>query len=177
MPAMSLSMSLGSTSQIQILRDDSVVRIDVLIILAVIFVIGRGNKNRVQIDTLNSQTFQIIKFIPDSLQIPSVEPAHIKVLRKLLPVGDSLNRASDIDVFIRFHIVGRITVAEAIHIDLVYNGALHPLRHVKTGDNLKGIGGIRPVLRPQAVVITDFTAQADLKAVGTGPSPSSIVIS
>ena len=87
-------------------------RIDVVIVLAVILMVGRRYKYGVQVDGLHLQPFQIAELIPDSFNITAVKPSHIHCGRKFIPVPDPFHRFPDINVFIRLHIIGRISVAE-----------------------------------------------------------------
>ena len=51
----------------------SIMRIDIIIVLTVVLMIGRRYKQRVKIDHIYSQILQIIQFIQNSLKIPSIE--------------------------------------------------------------------------------------------------------
>ena len=120
-----------------ILHDDSVMRINVLIVLTVILVIGRRDKERIEVNDLDTEVLKIIEFFTNPRQISAIETADIHRRRILLPVLNLVNRTPDIDVLPLLHIVVRISIAEAIHKNLVYHRTLCPLRRMKAGSNHK----------------------------------------
>ena len=111
---------------IHIIGDDAEMRIDMLIILAVVFMTGRGDKDRIQVQHLNAEILQVIQLIDDALQIAAVETADIRVGGDSIPVGNMLRMTDGIVILIVCHIVGRIPVAETLRKDLILHGALGP---------------------------------------------------
>ncbi len=61
-------------------------RVNIVIILNVIFVIGGRNKKRVKINHIHAKFFQIIHLFQNSLQIASVEFPHSHSRRIFIPV-------------------------------------------------------------------------------------------
>ena len=92
-------------------------RINVVIILNIIFVIGRRNKQGIKINNINAKILQIIHLIKYTLQITSI---------KFVP---------DILIFICQDIIRRIAIIEAIHVDLVHYRSLSPFRRLKARNN------------------------------------------
>ncbi len=58
---------------------------------------------------------------------------------------------SNIAVLSRHHIIGRIPVAETIHIDLIHHGSLGPIRRKEARNNSKGIDRLQ-ILRNTAFI-------------------------
>ena len=150
-----------------LLRDNfPEMRINIVIILRIIFVIGRGNENRVQIDSLNPQLLQIIKFIQHPLQIAAVKILDIHILRHLIPVIYLMHVPVNIIVLMIQNIIGRISVAEPVHKDLVHDTALGPVRRMKTRMNSEHMLRGRLMSGSQPVVITGCFSRQDFKVIG-----------
>ena len=60
-----------------ILHDSSVMRIDMIIILGIILMIGWRDEHRIKIQHLYTQILEIIQLLPHALQIAAIETAHI----------------------------------------------------------------------------------------------------
>ena len=120
-----------------IFYDDSIMRIYIVIILAVVLMIGRRYKDRIQIQYFYPQILQVIQLVPDSLNISSIKIPDVHRLRQPLPVGNFVDTLSDINIFPLFHIVGSISVAEAICVNLVHDRALCPVRRLKARRDAK----------------------------------------
>ena len=88
-----------------ILHDLSEMRIHIIIVLYIIFMIGGGYEDGVQINGIHAQILQVIQLVDNALQISSVEVPHIHVLGVPVPVPDMLDRLSDIAVLVRKHII------------------------------------------------------------------------
>ena len=97
--------------------------------------IGRRDKDRIQIEDLHTQVAQVVQLVNDALQVSAVEVSYIHGLGQAVPFVHGVHMAVDIAVFIRFHVVGGISVAEAVDKDLVHDGAFGPVRCGKTGEN------------------------------------------
>ena len=132
----------GLHDMIHIVGDDAEMRINMLVILAVVFVAGRGDKDRVQVEDLNPQVLKIIQLVQDALQVAAVEGADVGIRGGRVPVGNMLGMADGVIIFIVHHVVGGVAVAEAVRKDLVLDGTLSPARHMEAGNEAEGIGGI-----------------------------------
>ena len=88
-----------------ILHDHTVMRIYMLIILAVVFVIGRRHKNGIKINNLHPKALKIVQFLPNTFQVSTIKISYIQRLQGLFPVLYSLYRLSDINVLSGFHII------------------------------------------------------------------------
>ena len=132
----------GLHNMVHIIGNDAEMRINMLVILAVVFVAGRRNKNRVEVQDLDPQILQVIQLIQDALEIAAVEAADIGVCRNGVPVGDMLGMADSIVILIVHYIIGRIAVTETIRKNLVLNRAFGPIRHMETRHKAESVGGI-----------------------------------
>ena len=117
----------------------SIVGIDGIIIRCVILVVGGRDKQRVKVDNLNTQTLEIIQFLPDSLQIPSIKLGHIKICRILIPVFHPACHGLNIAVFPIFHVVRAVAIAEPVHQNLVHDRSLCPVGRGKSRYHKKRI--------------------------------------
>ena len=80
--------------------------INVIIVLNIVFVIGRGHKQRIKVDHFHSKLFQIIQFIQHPLQIAPIKlPDRHRLRRLLVPVFDLLRSGAEIIVFSCYHVV------------------------------------------------------------------------
>ena len=162
--------SLGNSLS-SITDNHAKVRINMLIILAVILVIRWGHKKWIEINHLNPQILQIIQLIPDTLQISSVKFSHIHCLRAGIPVFHLLHRTSNINIFVIRHIIVRISIAEAVNVNLIHNRTLGPLRRMKARSNAEGMTSFGIRIRSQSVIKADLTILFCLKIIIKGVLP------
>ena len=161
-----------------VLRNNGEVRVDVLIILGVVLVIRGRDKERIKVDDLDAEIFQIGKLFPHPVQVAAVKITDIEGRGLLIPIFDVLHRQADVDVLIRIHVVFRTAVPEAIHKNLVHNRALGPLRCPKTRNMLKRELGPReracaaPVVKEALTALPVFNQKQPgdclLRRKGTG---------
>ena len=160
-----LALALGK--KLPVVRNDlAKVRIDIIIVLNVIFVIGRRNKEGIEVDHLDAKVLQIIHLVDHALQVTAVELTHVHGGRILIPILDLVHRLVNIRIFIRQHVIGRIAVVKAVHEDLIHDGALGPVRRAKTGNDGDVIIFIRLVRKAAHVVICHERARADFEMIG-----------
>ena len=114
-------------------------RVNIIIILNIIFMVGRRNKQGIKIDNLHAQLLQIVHLIQYSLQVTAIKIPDIHPGRIPVPVLYLLDRLADIAVFRGLYIIGSIAVTESVHINLVHHGTLCPFRGMETGDYHKVI--------------------------------------
>ena len=88
-----------------IIHQLSEVRVNIVIVLNIIFVIGGRDKKRIEINHLHPQILQIIHFIQDTLQIPSVKVPYIHLGRITIPVLHPAHRLVNITVFAGLNII------------------------------------------------------------------------
>ena len=139
----------GAQKAVTVLHDLSDMRIDMIIVLAVIFVVAWGNKHRIQIDHIHPKFLEIIQFIHNSLKITAIKFPYPHDCRNLSPVIHFHGNIPDIGIFSGFHIVGRVSVIKAVHINLVHDSTLQPFRHMIIRIDLK----FCPFLMPGANTI------------------------
>ena len=113
-------------------HDFSIVRIDIVVILNIIFMIGWGYKQRIKVNHFNPQILKIVQLIQNPLKISSVEITNVQGFRHLIPVFYLPARRANINIFSILHIIVRIPIAEAIHKNLVHDRAFGPLRCLKS---------------------------------------------
>ena len=129
-----LPLSVGK--QIPFITDNlSNMGINIIIILNIVFVVGRGDKQRIKINHLNSQILQVVHLIQHTLQVSAVELTDIHLCGITSPVLYAVYRFSDVAIFIGQHIIGRISITETIRIDLVHDRSLGPVGGVETGND------------------------------------------
>ena len=105
-----------------------------IIVLNVIFMARRRNKDRIEIDGVNPQVLQVVQLIDHPLQVPSIEFSKIrKRVRHAVPVVHPSHMSPAIGVFITQYVTGGISVAETVHQDLIHHGALRPIRGRQPG--------------------------------------------
>ena len=112
-------------------------RIDMIVILTVILMVAGRDKDRIQIDHIHSKLLKIIQLIHNSLKIAAIKFPDTHHSRNLFPVIHFYGSVPDIEIFPCFHIIGRISVTETIHINLIHHSTLQPLRHMISGIDLK----------------------------------------
>ena len=113
--------------------------INIIIVLNIVFMVGRGYEQRVKIDYLNAQLLQVVHLVQYALQVSSVELTDIHLCRIPSPVFYTVHRLPDIAVFIGQHIVGRIAIAETIRINLVHYRTFCPVGSMEAGNDDKVI--------------------------------------
>ena len=64
---------------ILIIGDNAEMGIDMLVILTVIFMTGGGDKNRIQVENLDTEILEIIELVDDPLDIAAVEAAEVGI--------------------------------------------------------------------------------------------------
>ena len=149
-----------------VLHDLPVMGIDIVIVLNIVFMIRRGNKEGIKVDHLYAQSLQIVQFVINTLQIAAIETSHVKVRRILAPVRDVFHRHGDVVILSVHHVIGTVTVAKAIDQDLVHHRALGPVRRRKTGGDGKGILHPHFGTDTETIQITDLIVLVNLKIVG-----------
>ena len=143
----------------------SEMRINIVIILNIILMVRWRNKHRIQINDLHTEILQIIHLVNDALQIAAVEIADIHLLREAVPVIHLVDLLTDVAVLSRQHIVGRISVAEAVHKNLIHDSALRPVRRMEARDNAERVHLLQLSCDTELVVITDHAACLNLKKI------------
>ena len=76
-----------------------------IVILNIVLVIGRRDKNRIQVQDLHAQILQIVELLPDPFQIAAVKIPHIHRLGRCVPVRDLVR------IFIQVHILPGLHIA------------------------------------------------------------------
>ena len=145
--------------------DPSVMRIDIVIILNVIFMIRRRYKQRIEVDHLDPQFLQIIQFFKNTLQVSAVKPPHIHCRWRFCPVRHFLARRANINILPRFHVVGRIAVVKTIYENLIHHGAFCPVRRGKSGRDPELIECVQIVRNAISGKVADLISADDLKII------------
>ena len=139
--------------------------IDMLVVLAVVFVVGGRYKHRIQINGLYPKALNVIQLIPNALQISSIKTAYIHGRRIFSPVRHTAHRLSDVNILPRLYIIVGISVAKTICKNLVHHRPLSPVRRVKARSDLKI--KLRPAIssRTQAVIQAYFLSLLYFKMI------------
>ena len=140
-------------------------RINVVIILDVITMVGGRDEQRVEINHVNPQFLQIIHLIQHALQISAIEITHIHLRRIAVPILHAHGLIPDISIFPGKHIIGRIPIAEAIHHDLVHHRTLGPIRRGKSGNDRQIIMLFRLLHHSPDIIITSGLSGLNLKII------------
>ena len=148
-----------------VLHDLPVMGIHIVIILAVIFMIAGRNENRIQIKDFHAQILEIIQFIHNTLKVSAVKLPDAHDRRVFGPVLHTFCLSVNIEIFPGLHIIGRISVSETIHKDLVHHRALGPFRSMISGIYLKFLSFTDIHADAVTVVIAGHPAIMDLKIV------------
>ena len=143
----------GLHDMIHIVGNHAEVGINMLIVLAIVLMAGRGDEDRIEVKNLNSQILQVIQFIQDTLKIAAVKTADIRITGQGIPVSNMLGVANGVIVLIVHNIIGGVSVAETIREDLVLNGAFSPVGNMKTGNEAEGI--CRVIIRDMMFISAD----------------------
>ena len=140
-------------------------RIDVIIILYVVLMVGWRDKQGVEIDHIHTQILQIIQFFRNALKISAVKLPDPHGGRPLVPVGHPDRPFPDIAVLVVEHIIVRVSVAEAVDHDLIHHCAFCPVRGMESRAYGKGMA-FRKVTRHAAFIIKAVDPSApDLKII------------
>ena len=148
-----------------IFHDHAKMRIYIIVVLAVVFMVGRRYKDRIQIENFHAQILQVIKLIPDSLEITAIEAPYIHRFRQSFPVLHLMNRLIQIYIFPILYVIGQITVAETIGIDLVHDCTLRPFRRGKSRNQLEGIHILKICSHSQSIIKTSFIVFINFKII------------
>ena len=148
-----------------VLHNHAIVRIYIVVILNIIFMIGRRYKDWIQIQNIHTQLLQIIQLIPYSLNISSIKCAHIHTIRTFIPIRHLMYAFVNINIFPVFHIIGCIPVAEPICKDLVHNSAFCPIRRFKARHNPERIVFLQILRHAQTVIKASLVACTDFKII------------
>ena len=114
-------------------HDFSDMGINVVIVLNIVFMIGGGYEQGVKIDHIHSQLFQVVQLPAHPFQISAVKLPDAHGGGPFSPVCHPPGALFDINVLIVQHIVGFISVEEAVRIDLIHHRPLGPVRRGKSG--------------------------------------------
>ena len=139
--------------------------IDVIIILGIVLVVRGRYENRVHVNDLNSQILQVVQFIQNSLQVAAVKAADIHRLGIFVPILHTLHLLANVAVLSGQHIIGGIAVAETVHVNLIHDRALGPLRRGKTRNDTEGITALQIVRHVLLIIEKPFIPGTDLKKV------------
>ena len=142
-----------------------IMRVNIIIILYIVFMVGRRYKQRIEIDNIYAQVLQIIQFFTNALQITAIKMSDVHIVRILIPVLYLFCRFVNIKIFIIQHVIRGISIAETVDKYLIENCALCPVRHIKSRTYLKVIFHIYILLDSNPVVITGYAAGMYLKII------------
>ena len=135
-------------------HDLSYMRIDIIIVLRIVFMIRRRYKKRIAIHHFHTKSLQIIQLVHNSLQIAPVELPHAHRLRITIPVIHLTHLFPNVEIFSCFHIIVRITITEAVCINLIHDRSLCPVRSRKSRNNFEIIIFHQLILCAPFIIVT-----------------------
>ena len=111
-------------------------RVNVAVILRVIFVVGWRYEDGIEVDPVNAELLQVIQLVHDALQVAAVVLAGVVGRGRTVPVLDLLHAAAVVVVLAGHDVVVGVAVAEAVREDLIEHGSFGPVRRLETGRNI-----------------------------------------
>ena len=148
------------------MNDHTHMRVDIVIILNIIFMIRGRHKQRIKIDHVHAQILQIVHLVEHTLQIAAVKLPHAHGCRIFVPVFHLHGLIPDVLVFIGQHVIGRVAVIETVHIDLIENRTLRPVRRLKSRNQLEMIVFIDILTDTPRIIVAVDPAHPYLEIVG-----------
>ena len=148
-----------------VVGDDGEVRVYIVVVLSVVFVIGRRYKERVEVDALYAERGEVRNFLFDALQIAAVKVADVEAVRNFVPVVYRPDVTARIVIFIVGNVVAGIAVSEPVGKNLVEHPALSPVGHVETGNERKIIFFLIVCNGAEAVVVDEVVVIGNLKII------------
>ena len=148
-----------------VLHDLPEMGINVFVVLRVVFVAGRGQKNRVQVDCLNPQVLQIIQLFHDPLEVSAVELAVADGGGRLIPVVHFYNRTPHIIIFPVNYIVGFVSIEKAVHKNLVHDSPDRPFGRMESRHHVPPVSRADGIADPTAGVAIFFSSRDEHKII------------
>ena len=115
----------------------SIMWINIIIILYIILMVRRRDKNRVKVDHIHPQILQIIQFVPDSLNVSTIKLPDPHKCRTLIPVCNFHSRIPNVEILSVLHIIRWISIIETIHKNLIHDSTFGPFWNMKSWRNGK----------------------------------------
>ena len=122
-----------------IFHDHPIMRVYIIIILNIVFVVGRRDKQRIEVQDFHAQILQVIQLIDHSLQIPAIELPHPHLIRIFIPVCYLPAVISYIKILPGLYIIGLVAIIEPVCKNLIHYRPFCPIRRRKSWYNDKFI--------------------------------------
>ena len=151
-----------------VLYDPAEMGIDVLIVLGVIFMAGRRQKDGVEIDRLDAKLLQVVQLVHDPLEVAPVKLAVADGRGRLVPVPDGNDRPAHIGVFPVVYVIGPVAVTEAVDEDLVHDRSDRPGRQMKAGHDMPVVRPADGIADPAAGIAVAPAARDHFKIIAEG---------
>ena len=103
------------------------VRVDIVVILRIVFMVGRGNEKGIEIDCFNAQILQIVQLLPYSLLVSALNRAHVELVGEFIPFPYTAGMPARIIIFVVAHVVLGIAVTEPVGKNLIKYYPLCPI--------------------------------------------------
>ena len=149
-------------------HDLSKMRINIVIVLNIIFMIGGGYKQRIEIDHIHSQLLKIVQLLADSFQVTAIKLPDIYGSRTLSPFSHSAGALSDIDILIAQHIISGIPVIKTVRKNLIHHRTLCPVRCGKARLDTEGVAFTQILCHPQLIIKAVCLSAFYLKIISEG---------
>ena len=147
---------------VQIILDYRDMRVDMVVVLCVVFMVGGRNEQRVEINCLDAQILQVVELCLNALQIAAVEAADVELVGQFIPFHNPLGVSARVIIFVVLYVIRGVAVAEAVGEYLVKYRTLRPFGNLEAGDERKIELGLhvfhtaQTVIRDALVVVENF---------------------
>ena len=118
---------------VEIVLDYGKMRVDIVVVLRVVLVVGRRHEQRVEVHRLNSEIFKVLQLLFHALQIAAVKVVDVERVGNSVPVMNFVRMSARIVILVVANVVLRIAVAEAVDVNLIEHPALRPVGHLEVG--------------------------------------------
>ena len=124
--------------QFSFITDDlSEMRVNIIVILNIILVVGRGDKKGIKINHLHPQVLKVIQLVHHALEVTAVKFPHTHVRRYFVPILHLMGWFPYINIFFIQHIISLVPIAKTVCKNLVHDGAFCPIRCGKSRRDTK----------------------------------------
>ena len=141
------------------------VRVDIVVILRIVFMVGRGNEKGIEIDCFNAQILQIVQLLPYTLQVSAVKTTHVELVGEFIPFPYTAGMPARIIIFVVAHVVLGIAVTEPVGKNLIKYYPLCPIWYGKVGVERKIEFGLTVFHAPQTVIAGNIVVIAHYEVI------------
>ncbi len=141
------------------------VRVDIVVVLRVVLVVGGRNEKGIEVHRLHAQIFKVLQLLLHALQIAAVKVVYVHSFGQFKPIAHLARVPARVIVLVVLNVVGRFAVAEAVAKNLIEHPALSPIGHLAAWDERKIVLVLIVVYRAEAVIIELVIVVYKLKVI------------